>query len=162
VSAMISTTLIPRACKIIEGGALDAYSDKHIKRVIDFVEEVEASIEPDNAKFQMLLKSIFNVFSAAVSDSEALLQHHNASSSQPSSFNPESIPARRRILARQSKLLANILRWRRFCKDRLALNTLVTRQLNLINVYAGTGWEVGGQEFMQKIHSSLPPELTQQ
>lgn len=51
---MVSTTIIPRLCKLIEGGALDVYSTRHIRRVIDLAEEVEASVEDGNAKLQVL------------------------------------------------------------------------------------------------------------
>jgi hypothetical protein len=49
---MISTTVIPRICKIIEGGALDVYSGRHIRRIIDLIEEVDASVEEGNVKLQ--------------------------------------------------------------------------------------------------------------
>ncbi len=53
VSSMITTAIIPRICKILEGGALDVYSEKHVKRMVDFTEEVEASVEPNNVKIQV-------------------------------------------------------------------------------------------------------------
>jgi GC-rich sequence DNA-binding factor len=49
---MISTAVIPRICKIIEGGALDVYSGRHVRRIIDLIEEVDASVEEDNVKLQ--------------------------------------------------------------------------------------------------------------
>ena len=48
VAAMISTAVIPRICKILEGGALDPYSERHIKRMVDLAEEVEASVEENH------------------------------------------------------------------------------------------------------------------
>ena len=50
---MISTAVIPMICKIIDEGALDVYSLKHIKRVVDLSEEIEASLEAGNVKFQV-------------------------------------------------------------------------------------------------------------
>ena len=50
---MITTAVIPRLAKVLEGGAFDAYSEKHVRRVIDLAEEVEASIEPDSIKLQV-------------------------------------------------------------------------------------------------------------
>lgn len=50
---MISTAVIPRICKIIEGGGLNAYSGRHIRRIIDFIEEIEASVEENNVKLQV-------------------------------------------------------------------------------------------------------------
>ena len=52
VSAMISTAIVPRFCKIVEGG-FDAYSSKSLQKVIDIVEQVEASVDRDNQKFQV-------------------------------------------------------------------------------------------------------------
>jgi GC-rich sequence DNA-binding factor len=50
---MVSTAIIPRICKLLEGGALDVYSEHHLRRIIDLFEEVEASVEGDNAKLQV-------------------------------------------------------------------------------------------------------------
>lgn len=50
---MISTAVIPRVCKLIEGGALDVYSGKHIRRLVDLAEEMEVSVERGSAKFQV-------------------------------------------------------------------------------------------------------------
>ena len=53
VSAMISTAIIPRVCKLIEGGALDPYSAKDVRTTIDLAEQIEYSVERDNLKFQV-------------------------------------------------------------------------------------------------------------
>ena len=53
VASMVSTTVIPMICKVIEGGALDVYSLKHIMRMVDLAEEIEASLDPGNIKFQV-------------------------------------------------------------------------------------------------------------
>jgi GC-rich sequence DNA-binding factor len=53
VSSMITTAIIPRLSKMIEGGALDVYSEKHVRRAIDLVEELEASIEAGNVKIHV-------------------------------------------------------------------------------------------------------------
>lgn len=53
VSAMVSTAVIPRLCKIIEGGALDPYSAKHIRKLVDLAEQLEVSVESGNHKFQV-------------------------------------------------------------------------------------------------------------
>lgn len=51
---MISTAIIPRFCKIVEsGGAFDPYSARDVRRAIDFVEQVEASVEREDLKFQV-------------------------------------------------------------------------------------------------------------
>lgn len=54
VSAMISTAVAPRLCKLLEAGALDPYSAKNIRRMIDFTEQVEASIGTESNKFQVM------------------------------------------------------------------------------------------------------------
>jgi GC-rich sequence DNA-binding factor len=53
VSAMISTAVIPRLCKMIEGGTFNPYSSKDLRRVLDLVEEVEAHVDKSQAKFQV-------------------------------------------------------------------------------------------------------------
>ncbi|KAF9026128.1 GCFC-domain-containing protein [Hymenopellis radicata] len=144
VSSMITTAIIPRICKIIEGGALDVYSEKHVKRMVDFTEEVEASVEPNNVKIQMLFKSVINLFDQAAS----------------LAFNPESIPARRRFLARRVKLLRNLIRWRKHTGERFGVGQSISRLVDgpLLSV-AETGWDVGGQEIMKQVSSMIPEEL---
>lgn len=53
VSSMISQAIIPRLCKMIEGGAFDPYSMRHTRRVIDITEQVEASVEQEGVRFQV-------------------------------------------------------------------------------------------------------------
>lgn len=55
VSAMISTAIIPRLCTIVEGGAFDAYSAKSLDRMLDLTEQIEASVEPSDQKFQVTI-----------------------------------------------------------------------------------------------------------
>lgn len=62
---MISTAIIPRLCKVIEGGALDVYSEQHVKRMVDLAEEVEATMEEGNIKFQVCVTYIFIVTTVA-------------------------------------------------------------------------------------------------
>jgi len=50
---MISTVVIPRICKLLESGALDVYSKRHIRRAVDLFQEVEASINGENVKLQV-------------------------------------------------------------------------------------------------------------
>ena len=54
VSAIISTAVIPRLCNLVEGGALDPFSSKDIRRAVNLAEEVEVSVENDNHKFQVI------------------------------------------------------------------------------------------------------------
>lgn len=53
VSAMITTAVIPRICKVLEGGGLDPYSAKHVRRLVDLAEEVEVSVAKDDIKFEV-------------------------------------------------------------------------------------------------------------
>lgn len=53
VSSMISSAIIPRISKTIEVGAFDVYSEKHVKRAVDLLEELEASIDAGNPKMQV-------------------------------------------------------------------------------------------------------------
>ncbi|KZT27360.1 hypothetical protein NEOLEDRAFT_1176784 [Neolentinus lepideus HHB14362 ss-1] len=158
VSAMISTAVLPRLAKMVAGGAFDPYSAKHVRRIVDLAEEVEASIEPDNLKFQTLLKAVFELFSGAVENMEALLLPY-LSVNTPR-FDPEAVPARRRILARQMKLLNNILSWRKYTSERFSIGELGTRLVrDSILPIAESGWEVGGEETARRIAAIMPNKL---
>lgn len=50
---MISTAIIPRLCKSIEVGAFDPYSAKNVQSMLDIAEQLEASVETNNVKFQV-------------------------------------------------------------------------------------------------------------
>ncbi|KAI0631928.1 nineteen complex-related protein 2-domain-containing protein [Trametes polyzona] len=158
VSAMISTALIPRLCRIVESGALDAYSAADVRRLIDLTEQVEASVDRQSLKFELLLKSVHTAFSNAVAATETLLEPFLALN-QPR-FDPAAIPARRRFLARRHKLLQNLLQWRRYAGDRYGVGALATRLVaqSMLPV-AETGWEVGGEEIMRRVAQGLPTEL---
>src|SRR5882724_10956357 len=62
VSSMISQAVIPRICKLVEGGAFDPYSTNHVRRMIDISEQVEASVEQQGLRFQ-----VCNVFATCFS-----------------------------------------------------------------------------------------------
>lgn len=51
---MISTAVAPRLCKMLQVGALDPYSARGVRRMIDLAEQVEASVGTDSNKFQVL------------------------------------------------------------------------------------------------------------
>ncbi|KAI0693217.1 nineteen complex-related protein 2-domain-containing protein [Cytidiella melzeri] len=158
VSAMISTAIIPRFCKIIEGGAFDPYSAKDIRNLVDIAEQIETSVERDNLKFQLLLKSVFLVFQRTVASTEASVAPYLALNSPR--FDPEAIPARRRYLNRSAKLLANMVRWRKYTGERFGIGMLMTSlSTNCMLPVAETGWEVGGEECMRKVVAALPNEL---
>ena len=50
---MISTAIIPRICKIIEAGAFDPYSAQSVRIMIDLAEQIEASMEREDLKYQV-------------------------------------------------------------------------------------------------------------
>ncbi|KAI0330494.1 GCFC-domain-containing protein [Cubamyces sp. BRFM 1775] len=158
VSAMISTALIPRFCRLLESGALDAYSAADVRRLVDLAEQVEASVERQSLKFEMLLKAVYTVFAAAVAATETSLRPF-LELNQPR-FDPAAIPARRRFLTRRYKLLRNLLQWRRYAGDKYGLGALATRLVtsSMLPV-AETGWEVGGEDIMRKVAQALPTEL---
>ncbi|TFK73624.1 hypothetical protein BDN72DRAFT_893804 [Pluteus cervinus] len=167
VASMISTAVIPWMCRVIEGGALDVYSQGHIRRVIDLADEVGASIEGENAKFQALIKSVFSVFQNAVAETEKLVaQYRDIDRRVP--FNPEAIPARQRFVARRIKLLRNLIRWRKYAGERFGLGRLVDRILvegSTIEILH-EGWDIGGMAMAHMISTSMadsiPPGLVQQ
>lgn len=67
-------------------------------------------------------------------------------------FNPEAIPARRRYLNRLSKLLTNMVRWRKFSGERFGIGMLITSlSTNCLLPVAESGWEVGGEEVARKV-----------
>ena len=53
VSAMISTAVIPRLCKLLEGGALDPYSAVDVRKLTDLAEQIELSVERSNLQFEV-------------------------------------------------------------------------------------------------------------
>jgi GC-rich sequence DNA-binding factor len=167
---MISTAVIPRIVTVLGSGAFDVYSGRHIRRVVDLAEEVEASVEEGNAKLQVrtlrvgaylkltvsqiLLKTITSAFESAISSTESLLAKYKAVHRRPSSFDPEAIPARRRFLAHQVKLLRNLVRWRKHTRERTGVDLLVKNfVITCILDIADGGWEVGGEEIARKVYS---------
>ena len=104
----------------------------------------------------MLLKCVFAVFQTAVKAVESTLANYLALNKPR--FDPEAIPARRRYLTRQYKLLQNILRWRKYASDVYGLGLLVSGLVgDCIFPVAEGGWEVGGEEVMQKV--SIPSRI---
>ncbi|KAJ3556790.1 hypothetical protein NM688_g1824 [Phlebia brevispora] len=158
VSAMISTAIIPRISKMIESGAFDPYSVKDTRSLVDVAEQIESSVERDNLKFQILLKAPFTVFQRAVAVTETALTPYLALNNPR--FDPEAIPARRRYLTRQYKLLSNMLRWRKYAGERFGLGNLITTLLTKCMLpIAESGWDVGGEIIMRKAIEGVPAEL---
>jgi len=70
----------------------------------------------------------------------------------PSTFDPESISARQRYLRRIAKLAHNILKWRRYTKERDGLGLIVTGLVGgALLPLARSGWEAGGEEAIREV-----------
>ncbi|KAJ7451559.1 nineteen complex-related protein 2-domain-containing protein [Mycena latifolia] len=151
VASMISTAVIPRVCKLVEGGAFDAYSDAHVRRVVDLSEEIEASVEPGNAKLLVLLKSVLSIFRTAMTENEKLVEKYKLTSAgTPAAFDPASIPARTRFVNRRMKLLRNLVKWRKYTGERFGIGESISRLVDAISDVARGGWD-GGQMFVDQV-----------
>ncbi|KAF8827789.1 hypothetical protein HHX47_DHR4000028 [Lentinula edodes] len=163
VSSMVSTAIIPRLSKIIETGALDVYSSSHVRRAVDLSEELQASVsevDQGHLKLQIFYKAVIACFTKAVSENEALLAKFNsAGHGSASTFNPEAIPARKRYLARQLKLISNLTRWRKSTGELFGVGQLITKVVDGCMDVADSGWDVGGEEALKKIIPMLPKDL---
>ncbi|KAJ3784612.1 nineteen complex-related protein 2-domain-containing protein [Lentinula aff. detonsa] len=163
VSSMVSTAIIPRLSKIVESGALDVYSSSHVRRAADLLEELEASVsevDQGHLKLQIFQKAVISCFAEVVSENEALLVKYTADYQSASGFNPEAIPARKRYLAQQVKLIKNLIKWRKSTGELFGVGQLITRVLDgLILNAADSGWDVGGEEALKEIASILPKDL---
>lgn len=171
--AMVST-IVPRMCKLVEGGAFDPYSSKHVRSVIELSEQVE--VYATEEKINYLLKTVMTLFRQAIDDDIKSLRPYLEADNNMK-FDPEAIPARRRYLMKRFKLLSNLCRWRKHTGEKFGLGEIATRLVtSCIRPVAQSGWEVGGEVIMQKvcfiykayseradsfaqITSVLPPEL---
>ncbi|PPQ75513.1 hypothetical protein CVT24_013187 [Panaeolus cyanescens] len=166
VASMIGTAVIPLLCRRLEAGALDVFSTWQVKAVVDLVEQMEASLveggDEGMGKFFTLIRSISSLFEKAISEGQTLLDTYN-SSAKTLGFDPESIPARQRYLARRIKLLQNLLIWRRYVSSLgggstsgAVVSAVVTRlvddllQGTILPISRG-GWDIGGKEAAQKV-----------
>ncbi|KAG9112439.1 hypothetical protein FRC07_007915, partial [Ceratobasidium sp. 392] len=114
VLSIVATAVIPRVAKLIQGGALDPYNSKHIRRLKDLAEQIEATVEADTTKISPLLGACIIPFRKAVDEAQAQVGPYLAPSQAPPPFDPESVPARARYLSKMSKLSANMLAWRKY------------------------------------------------
>ncbi|KAJ7816924.1 nineteen complex-related protein 2-domain-containing protein [Mycena olivaceomarginata] len=159
VASMVSTAVIPRICKLVEGGMFDAYSDAGVRRIVDLSEEIEASVELGNPKLLVLSKTVLAVFQAAIADTTARLDEKYQSGGVAAAFDPASIPARTRFLNRRTKLLRNLIKWRKYVGERFGIGESISRLADSICVTAQGSWD-GGQMFIEQaraIVASVPP-----
>lgn len=99
-----------------------------------------------------MIKSGTTEFQSALTETENLLAKHGLVARGPVAFDPESIPARRRFLTRQVKLLRNLLRWRKYTKERFGIGLLVGKLVDgCILSVAESGWDVGGEDVVRMV-----------
>jgi GC-rich sequence DNA-binding factor len=99
---------------------------------------------------------VSNVFREAVVGTQTLLAPSLGPANPGAPFDPQSLNARRRFLARRVKLLTNLLKWRKYSGERFGLGehaTLLVR--NCILPVAERGWEVGGEEILRTVRMIL-------
>ncbi|QRW06588.1 Pre-B-cell leukemia transcription factor-interacting protein 1 [Ceratobasidium sp. AG-Ba] len=163
VLSMVATAVIPRVAKLIQGGALDPYSAKHVRRLKDVAEQFEATLEADAAKMGPLLSACIVPFRKAVDEAQAQVDPYLAPTQAPPAFDPESVPARARYLLKASKLLTNILAWRKYTGEKYGIGELVERLLGRVMLpVAESGWDVGGQDILRKAIVAVPRECIPQ
>jgi GC-rich sequence DNA-binding factor len=54
-AAMVGTAVVPRVVTMLEAGAFDPYSARHVRKLVDFGEQVEIAVERSGPKFQVSL-----------------------------------------------------------------------------------------------------------
>ena len=106
----------------------------------------------------MLLKSVASCFQAAISATEASVVKYTVTQghrSRVAGFNPDAIPTRRRFLSRRVKLVKNLLRWRKYTRERFGLGMMLAQlvERTIVPIAEG-GWEVGGEDIVRKV--SIP------
>ncbi|CAE6458225.1 unnamed protein product [Rhizoctonia solani] len=148
VLSMTATAIIPRLTKLVQAGALDPYSGKHVKRLRDVVEQIEATVEADSAKLNPLLGACIAPFRKAADELQTQLGTYPLG---VGTFDPEGVPARMRYLGKVSKLLANLVAWRKYTGEKFGIGELIERTLVKIMLpIAEGGWEVGGESILRK------------
>jgi len=162
-NSMVSTTLIPQLCRLFSGGGFDPYSARHMKRIVDLVEQVELCMDRSDPKFQMLVKSLTSPFREAIEATRVLILPSLNPHNPPPTFDPASIKSRRRFLIRRTKLLMNLTAWRKVIGELSEIDELIRKLLvDVMLPIAQSGWDVGGQEIMSKVKASLPREIARQ
>jgi len=99
---------------------------------------------------QNLLNTVLSVFQEAAFDAISLQNPYLALNN--ARFHPESIPARKRLLARRRKLLTNALRWTKYTGEDIDVGQLVDNYVrDCMLPVAENGWDVGGEDCMRKV-----------
>jgi GC-rich sequence DNA-binding factor len=64
ISAMTSTAIIPQLSKeIVDGRVFDPYSAAAVRRALDVTQQIEASVQTENAKFHVSCRVVFSLLS---------------------------------------------------------------------------------------------------
>ncbi|KEP54034.1 putative GC-rich sequence DNA-binding factor [Rhizoctonia solani 123E] len=154
VLSMTATAIIPRLTRLVQAGALDPYSGKHIKRLRDVVEQIEATVDADSSKLNPLLGACIAPFRKAVDELQTQLGTYTLGAG---TFDPEGVPARNRYLVKVSKLLANLVAWRKYTGEKFGVGELIERVLGKVMLpIAEGGWEVGGDDVLRKAVAGVP------
>jgi GC-rich sequence DNA-binding factor len=96
---------------------------------------------------------VLAVFQGTVTETADLVQKHKSAAlaSGATAFNPESIPARTRFLNRRTKLLRNLLKWRKYTGERFGITAIMNRLVDgCMTDIARGGWD-GGQMFIEEV-----------
>lgn len=92
------------------------------------------------------------MFRAAISENAKVVE--NIKLAKPSAalaFDPASIPARSRFLNRRTKLLRNLIKWRKYSGERFGIGDTIRRLVDeSISDIARGGWD-GGQAFIDQV-----------
>jgi GC-rich sequence DNA-binding factor len=98
---------------------------------------------------------VITTFEAAISSTLDLIQQYTAVQ-RSAPFNPDVISSRKRFLTRRTKLLDNLLRWRKFTGERFGIGQLIEKLINAtIMSFAEDGWDAGGEAIVRQVNE--PP-----
>jgi GC-rich sequence DNA-binding factor len=101
----------------------------------------------------VLLRAVLTTFQTAIADTEQLVEKYKLATSAggAAAFDPASIPARTRFLNRRTKLLRNIIKWRKYTGERFGIRESISRLVegSIADIARG-GWD-GGQMFIDEV-----------
>ncbi|KZO96889.1 hypothetical protein CALVIDRAFT_549520 [Calocera viscosa TUFC12733] len=156
VSSLVSSAIVPRLCALINGGAFDPYSARHVRRMIEVTEQVEACIGREADKFRLLCRTVLHTFTNEITESLTMIVPLLAEGGK-ATFDPSAIPARKRYLTRRLKLLSNLVAWRKYAGGGdVDIDRLLGQVMTPIGV---AGWEAGGEEVLRRAAAMVPSQL---
>lgn len=107
----------------------------------------------------MLLSSVAKGFRRVATELiEQYRRMSNNAAQRRFGFDPASIPARQRYMNRIRRLVENVIKWRRYAKERDGLGLMVSElvEVVLLGVAEG-GWDVGGREVLERVSGFFVP-----